>query len=606
MATSWTADHIVTSNEWNDQVTGIQLSLDNPRWVHRISAWGWPTLNGGAGWHAGNSVSIAVQSDDGANWTTIAEHASLTRDAGGLWYWDFNWYHKAKNIRIWLNNKTDDPQVPSQIVNSVDFNEIEVWGLEAGQEPKTPEPNPQGDRFTAFNPGESKWGVNRAQALALQYGIVLPAWIPSEGFARGAFNDVEQQLTGGAFPMFYDQPLFNRTVMNQLGEGTPWALAKAPFGQNGMREAGEPRDFMTGDMKAYAKNLIDIQFGDERNYSPDEVKGFTQWFKWARENVPGAINHANWFDDPTWKRLDRLQPFVQDAQPDLLSWDTYYYGMNGGPKPKDVVNSLYANGTWQAQRQAGLAGITGDGKQPILYGQYLDYNWDANVSESQKAVVPALGLASGQKWFDLFRMEYNGYDRSSIIDQDGAPTRSFYEFTKIFQDIRGVGEYLVALNNQYVALVPGNYSDRGVSPDLSIYHKMGNFGVGDEAKAANEKVGLRNVTVENKGTVNNGMPGDVVIGYFDTLPGLEKAKAEEIFGKFAEENPRGFLVTNALTGDTNYPSYLLNPRTDNGSYRETAQNVTLDVKRPFKNAKLMMVDPETYEPVSIEPEGAGD
>ncbi len=51
------------------------------------------------------------------------------------------------------------------------------------------------------------------------------------------------------------------------------------------------------------------------------------------------------------------------------------------------------------------------------------------------------------------------------------------------------------------------------------------------------------------------------------------------------------MVVNALTGQTRYPSYLLDPRTDNGSLAETAQDITLTVKKPSAHAHLMLVNP---------------
>ena len=98
------------------------------------------------------------------------------------------------------------------------------------------------------------------------------------------------------------------------------------------------------------------------------------------------------------------------------------------------------------------------------------------------------------------------------------------------------------------------------------------------------------MSVANVGSVNDGLPGDVVVGYFEQLKGLETAKSAEIFGD-STTAPKGFMVVNALTGQTRYPSYLLDPRTDNGSLAETAQDITLTVKKPAPNAHLMLVNP---------------
>ena len=300
-----------------------------------------------------------------------------------------------------------------------------MWGLPAGKTPVAPAvDNSMYERYSGFNPGEGKWGVNRAQALALQYGVMIPARVPSEGYGRGGFDANERDLTGGKFPMFYDLPMFNTAMMESLGKGAPWALAKAPTGKNSMCNAGEPRDFMNEYMLPYASTLVDIQYDDEGGFNRVESECFKNWFSWSKQNIPGAVVHANSWDDPSWYRDANLSYYVENAKPDLLSWDKCYWDANGGPAPSRVVMDLLNTNTWKKQREYGLKGLTGDGSSPILYGQYLDYNWDANVSASEKSIVPSLGLVTGQKWFGLFRMEYNGYDSSSIIDHDGAPTRS--------------------------------------------------------------------------------------------------------------------------------------------------------------------------------------
>ena len=125
--TTWTSDPLVRANEWSEGVTGIELHLGEARYVHRVNGWGTPTLPAGVqGWHGGNSVAIAVQETEGGPWKTIVTHASLTRDARGLWYWDFNAYHLATNIRIWMNDETE-PQTPQNIATAVTFNDCLLY-----------------------------------------------------------------------------------------------------------------------------------------------------------------------------------------------------------------------------------------------------------------------------------------------------------------------------------------------------------------------------------------------------------------------------------------------------------------------------------------------
>lgn len=173
---------------------------------------------------------------------------------------------------------------------------VNGWGtptLPAGKTPVAPAvDNSMYERYSGFNPGEGKWGVNRAQALALQYGVMMPAWVPSESYGRGGFDANERDLTGGAFPVFYDLPMFNTAMMESLGKGAPWALAKAPTGKNSMCNAGEPRDFMNEYMKPYASTLVDIQYGDEGGFNRVESECFKYWFSWSKQNIPGAVVHA--------------------------------------------------------------------------------------------------------------------------------------------------------------------------------------------------------------------------------------------------------------------------------------------------------------------------
>lgn len=78
---------------------------------------------------------------------------------------------------------------------------------------------------------------------------------------------------------------------------------------------------------------------------------------------------------------------------------------NPNMNPANAVQSHLSTTVWKTYRKAALEGLTGDGTQPIMYGQYLDYNHQSNVSESQKSITTMLSLASGQKWLGLFRME---------------------------------------------------------------------------------------------------------------------------------------------------------------------------------------------------------
>lgn len=653
------------STETDKGTTGIVISLDQPRWVHRVNAWAsidaWAgTLAAGQPkhWWEADALNIAVRASENEKFTVIAKHATMRQDAGGLLYWDFGEYKQVKEIQIWFNSQKDGAEFGPMQGSEYTLKDVEVWGLPVEEEPDTDVENADYDaRYTGFDPADvqTAWGVNRAQALAMQYGIMLPAWMPSDGFARGTVNGEEINKAGGLFPAFYDntnlgpeeflsdyvkddsvtdQGIYNATLMDNLGQGTPWGIAKAPVAGNSISSAGEPYDFLSEGMKKHADSLVDVQYGDEGNWSQAEQDTFEKWFDWTKENYPGAVVHSNQASNEGWYNLDTLRSYVKQTEPDLISWDRYYYttsGKWGIPfQPDDsaqmIPHILSSNGPvadmgtqLRNYRQVASEGITGDGSQPIMWGQFLDYMFDANVSDSQKSVIPMVSMAAGAKWFGLFRMEMNGYDYSSLFDADGAPRREFYEWARVLEDVRGYGDYLTALNNSFLTVKAGEYDSReagttGVEPG----YNLADFGSTDEREVAT-RYGVNDVRVVNQGSVNAGKSGDVVLGYFDTLPGLSSSKQTEVFGE-SEDPVRAFMVVNGLVGTTDTTETKAvsggqadkskNPlarRTDNGSFVETAQDISVVVEQPYDNARLMLVGPETYQvqEVQVEYDEAG-
>ena len=102
----------------------------------------------------------------------------------------------------------------------------------------------------------------------------------------------------------------------------------------------------------------------------------------------------------------------------------------------DLLNT----NTWKKQREYGLKGTSGDGSSPILYGQYLDYNWDANVSASESrscllAWPPARSGLACSAWSTTATTA----PRSSTTTV--LRRRSFYEFSNIFGNVSYIGNY---------------------------------------------------------------------------------------------------------------------------------------------------------------------
>jgi len=527
-----------------------------------------------------NYAQIDV-STDREEWTTVADRAPLRADQG-LLYWDWNHFVPGRYVRVTL------AAAQQKLLQWLEWEGFDVFALPEGSKPPKKKPAKITEVGVAPNASE---GVGRAQELAIAYNIMTGAWLPVEGQGGSTPDPKEYDSLGQPFAQFYDPPLSNTEFMTNNPSAT-WGIAKAPFGSNGIGEAGEPREYINDAMKPYLGNFIDAQYGDEGAYSNAEVTSFAEWFDFSKQTYPQAVTHSNQNSNPSWSNLDNFRHYVRTAKPDLASFDHYYWGGGGvfgshGPRESwQVVEQLLSLDIWKTQRQAALEGLTGDGSQPIMFGQYLD-SFDSNSSQSQREIVTSLSLASGMKWLNLFRLEYMRFDGGAMVDVDGAPLREWYEFAEQFDMVKNFGQYLTLLNNQWVSTKAGAHLSDGAevaNPVATGWH-MSKF-----ADAPNAEYGVLDVTAQNRGTANDGLAGDVVLGYFSALPGLD---SDIIENTFDGDDPRAFMVVNGLTGLAELPSTGQSIRYDDGQFWQTAQDITVTVAPPTKGSTLMRVDPDT-------------
>lgn len=153
---------------------------------------------------------------------------------------------------------------------------------------------------------------------------MMPTWVPPEGYGRGGFDTSGRDLTGGTFPMLYNLLMFNTAMMEPLSKGASWALAKTPTGKNSMCNAGGPCDFVNEYVKPYTSIPADTQYGNEDGFNHGELECSKNWFSRSKGSIPGVVAHADSWDDPSWHRDANLSYYVENAKPDLFSWDKYY------------------------------------------------------------------------------------------------------------------------------------------------------------------------------------------------------------------------------------------------------------------------------------------
>ncbi|MEL4358172.1 MULTISPECIES: discoidin domain-containing protein [unclassified Luteococcus] len=577
-------------------VSEVVLTLPEKRWISKVT--GWLELTTEKMWVNDlpqNYLTIQT-STDGRHWKTVAEKATLRQDShiapqdpnSGRYYWDWNNAVQAKYVRLTLGAGRQ------QVIDSFGVRELSVWGLPKGARPKRAP-------FTRQQPvrrADGSLGVNRANELAIRNNITVSTWTPNDQRAAMTPNNAEYDSLARPAAIFYGldvgpdpDGLHNATEFMKNNPQAQWGIARAPRGDNWSKlaDAGEPTDFLHPSMKPYRDRLVEVQLGDEGGYSDSEVAAFAKWFEFTKKQYPTALVHSNQFTAPSW--ATNAQSYVQRAKPDILSWDNYYWGGgktfgSHGPTAAETVNHLLGATMWTAYREAAAKGLTGDGSQPILWGQYLDA-FDSDYSQSQRAIVTNLSLASGAKWFGLFRLDLNRYDGSNMVGPDGEPLREWHEYAALFRQIRNLGNYLTPMTSDWVAVQPGQ-SGGPVMPVTNRTPSAWRMDSFARSQAANGNYGIKSVTARNVGTQNRGRPGDVVLGYFKPLPGLDTKLLRQRFGT---TSPRAVMVVNGLTSHAKRPNTSYFPRIDDGQFWQTAQEISLDVDP--QAGDLMRVDPET-------------
>lgn len=536
-----------------------------------------------------NRVRISV-STDGQTWESPVTKGNM--NTGVQWHqnvtrYEFGVSYDARYIRFEVTNW----QFPAKELRIYQF----MLYYDAGEVPEK-QPAPEGASVPHQHEERHQY-IAGGQATVIERGLTMAGWTPSSGYGRGVPTAEEAEQFGYDGPLFYDPDFENPDYM-LYNPDSLWGIAKAPFGGNGMGSAGEPRDFIPESMKPYIGNAVSFCFGDEGGYSTSEAEAFAEWFDWTREHYPGVILHSNQCVNQ-WGRAN-LEEYLKIAQPDMLTWDDYYgdsswaspssINLSNENTQKDAARRLLGLNTWSLYRELAYGGIDGTGAKPILFGQYVD-SFALSHSQSNKNLIVNASILSGAKWLNFFRVEFQ-FDRSYLWDEDGTPTRGLLEWGQIIDRVHAIDDQLTRLNNDWIMFKLGEMgSEANASADG---FRMGNFD-DEESQGKNREFGLASIDVKSLSTAHNGQTGDVVVGYYNTLPGLYESEIKEYFeGSTA---PKAFMVMNGLVaGQAEQYNKFNIPAREAGSANNTRQQITVTVTPEFAASHtLYMVDKDDVD-----------
>lgn len=534
-----------------------------------------------------NKARISV-STDGEHWETpvtkgnmntgVQFHQNVTR-------YEFGVSYNARYIRFEVTHW----QYPDKDLRLYQF----MIFTDSGKVPDK-QPAPEG-ASVPYQHEERHQYLASGQATVIERGFPMLGWTPSSGYGRGTPTVEEARQFGYDGPLFYDPDFANADYM-LYNPNSLWGIAKAPFGDNAMGKAGLPREFVPQSMQPYIRNAVSFCFGDEGAYSKAEAEALGKWYDWTRQHYPAVILHTNQYSG-LWQE-NNLREYMSIAQPDMLTWDDYYGDQNWARPSsfdlstpgvqKNAARRCLNMWAWDTYRKLADGGIDGTGSKPILFGQYLDA-FAFNHSQSNKNLVVNTSILSGMKWLNFFRVEYQ-FDRAYLWDEDGTPTRGLLEWGRLIDRVHAIDGQLTRLDNDWIMFKVGAIGSQDDKYTVAAGYRRGDFDAPD-SKAKNREFGIADVTMKSLSAAHEGKTGDVVLGYFNTLPGLYENEIAEYFA--GSTAPKAFMVMNGLVAGKaeRYNSFNI-PAREAGSSANTRQEITITADPAFVEAgyRLYEVD----------------
>ncbi len=295
----------------------------------------------------------------------------------------------------------------------------------------------------------------------------------------------------------------------------------------------------------YLSQAVGFQVGDEQTLVSGQMGAIATRMAAISQLYPDQIIYTNQsplFNGPanTPITVNLLQEYMGAANPDMLSFSEYPFRFEDMPthdfeggSPTEMYEHM------EVYRTASLLGNDGTSTKPIPFGLYVEAYADSRAgmnhrqpSESQFRLEQFSAWAFGAKQVSAF--VYDAPAETSTIDPllfngtgDSSPTAAFYQYAELNRQSRNIGNTLVRLLNTDVQMVRGAHGS-GTLNDLPA-------GVPEWSSVADPYI--TGISATNQGTLNDGLRGDVVVGYFRPL-------IESLDGAF--ENEIYFMIVNGL------------------------------------------------------------
>jgi hypothetical protein len=373
----------------------------------------------------------------------------------------------------------------------------------------------------------------------------------------------------------------NYTSINWLWESSPSQMGAAPGFLWGRWVNNTNQMPPTTSEVAYTNQLISLQLADERFIGEDAVRTeMVEWFDSVRSNWPNTLLYINNYagQAPDWALAD----FFTRAHPDMICFDNYPFEetLDTG-EPYALWTSWYSE-LRRYRDNARNFKIPFATYRQTFHAEERPTRVYRDPSASELRLNTFAALAFNAKM--LVDFTYNT-GASSLFTKPGGdsyPTPLYTEMTDINRRARNLGKALVRLQpideatpqwTTSLMFLRGKNSSGNPNP-IPI-----NFIADPDAPnsytdwvADRNDPYLRGFVVTNKGTKNNGFPGDVIIAWFKPL--------DESFDGTNFTNQIYMMVVNALSDPTGSPADCL-------------QEIKLNFQNVVATTNLIMLDSAT-------------
>ncbi|MGG1515586.1 S-layer homology domain-containing protein [Paenibacillus oryzisoli] len=476
--------------------------------------------------------------------------------------------------------------------------------------------------------------LSRGSELFIKQGLQIQSWTATD--EAYALKSWQKYPSGAAIKdlgltavQYHDAPEYNSEIHKEVPD-LKWGIAFGPYASHlsssyfesdaikkfDSGKVGSPTQdeqdngFLTAEQLANKDNLVNVGFGDEENYSDTLTQIIKDWFDVSKKQYPDVLVHHNEVGNTPTPEMsmistfneDMLRKYVRTAKPDFITYDMYYW--------RESRQSQEVGGTvipfyddLNRYRKIAAEGYDGSGKSPIPFGKYMQA-WRTGpgaatpekrgdgwyeMTESQINLEAFSNWTFGAKWLSMFAwLDQNpAYIFNDYRMDENGNINKYYTFDlykEMVRQSKNLGEHLIRINSTDVRIVPGQHLSNGTA--VSNARPAGN----PAWSKAGDQAFIDSIDVKNIGVANNGLNGDVFIGYFDPLPGIDTTQF------FTSTAPKYFMILNGLTSGEGLPA-----EEQKGSSNETRQQikVTFDLSSGIDPGKLRKVSRLNGEIVKV-------